>query len=154
MKILKRLVKILIRLVLFSILIILILVGLFKFVIDHEFAEKYGFSHIYEELMTVEEIERIKPEMFLKTNGTYRENLWGDKIIINGSIENISSDIDLKNATIKIVFYSKTGAIIKTERHVIYDYFPSRTVKKFLLKVPTENNVRKIGWEVVNAEID
>lgn len=136
-----------------SIVIFLAIACIILFLVfDRDMAKKYGLEHFYEETLSLEEIEKIKTGEFIDASGTYRENLWGNKIIINGTIESTATHTNYKNITIEFKFYGKTDAIIKKERHIVYDYLPSGSVKKFKMEIANVKNFESLGWDAVKAD--
>lgn len=110
-------------------------------------------SSYQEEKMSIEEKEQAYPTDFLDADGTYRENIWGDKLKVNGTITNSATVATYKDATVRITYYSKSNTNLGTEDYVIWDVFKPNTTKSFDLKIKNYSNVNSIGWEVVDASI-
>ncbi len=104
-----------------------------------------------EKVMTVEEIEKSQPNNFLKVDGKYNENFWGDKLKVHGRIVNRATVATYKDAVVKIVYYSKTNTEIGSEEYTIYENFSPNTTTNFELKIKNYSNVNSIGMEIVNA---
>lgn len=109
-------------------------------------------SQTYQEkVMTVEEIERSQPTKFLKADGYYNENFWGNKINVNGKIKNNATVASYKDAVVRVTYYSKTKTELGSKEYTIYDNFPPHSEVKFELKIENYKNVNTIGWDVIQA---
>jgi len=115
--------------------------------------EGVNSSSYQEEKMSIEEKEQAYPTDFLEADGTYRENIWGDKLKVNGTIENSATVATYKDATVRITYFSKTGTDLGSEDYIIWDIFTPHSTKKFTLKIKNYSNVNSIGWEVIDASI-
>lgn len=110
-----------------------------------------GSSNYEASVMTVEEQEKADPARFLNASGTYHENFWGSKTVIDGNIQNNATIASFKDVVVNVVYFSKTDTEIGREQYVIYDVFPARTKKGFKLKIKTPRATAKCGWEVTSA---
>ena len=109
-------------------------------------------SDSYEEkVMTVEEIERSRPTDFLTADGEYRENIWGNKLKVQGVIRNNATVASYKDAVVRVTYFSKTKTELSSEKYTIYEAFPPNSEVKFELTLENFNEVHSIGWTVVNA---
>lgn len=113
----------------------------------------YSTSSYEEKKMTVAEIEMSQPTKFLSADGTYRENLLGDKLKVNGTISNSATTVSYKDATVRVTYYSKTKTNLGSEDYTVWEVFPPNHTKTFNLKIKNYSNVNSIGWEVVDAEV-
>lgn len=112
----------------------------------------YGGESYHEKIMTVEEIEKSRPSQFLNVVGTYRKNIWGDKIIIEGRVTNNATVASYKDVEVHVVYYSQTETELSSENYVIYDYFTPRSTKTFKLKVNRVRACEKVSLKVVGAK--
>ncbi|SFQ71980.1 DUF4339 domain-containing protein [Flavobacterium akiainvivens] len=103
--------------------------------------------------LTPAQLEAQNPQNYLNAGGGYHENFLGDKLKIEGYIENKATVTNYKDAVIQVTFYSKTHSPVNTEEYVIYEYFPHGTNKEFKLKVNNYSNIESIGWKVINAKV-
>lgn len=109
-------------------------------------------AQTYEEkVMTVEEIERSQPTIFLTADGTYKKNFWGTKIKIHGIIKNKATVASYKDAVVKVKYYSKTDTELGSEIITIYENFPPHSEVPFELKIIKYKDVSKIGCDVIKA---
>ncbi|MBS1511461.1 MAG: DUF4339 domain-containing protein [Bacteroidetes bacterium] len=112
----------------------------------------YGTGSTYQEkVMTVEETERSQPATFLKADGNYNENFWGDKLKVHGIIKNTATVASFKDAVVRITYYSKTNTDLGSKDYTIYENFPPHSEVKFELKIENYRNVNSIGWTVLDA---
>ena len=104
-----------------------------------------------EQKISIEEKEQAYPTNFLDATGTYRENLLGDKLKINGTITNSATVATYKDAIVRVTYYSKSKTNLGSEDYTIWDVFPPHSTKKFKLKIKNYSNVNSIGWDVIDA---
>jgi len=104
-----------------------------------------------EKILTVEEIERTQPTNFLTVSGNYNKNFWGDKINVQGVIENRATVAKYKDAVVKVTYYSKTNTPLAKNNYTIYDVFSPRSQIKFTLKIENYQNVSSIGLDIISA---
>jgi hypothetical protein len=108
-------------------------------------------SSYQEQKMSLEDKELANPTDFLDATGTYRENLLGDKLKINGTITNSATVATYKDAVVRVTYYSKSKTNLGSEDYTIWDIFPPHSTKKFNLKTKNYSNISSIGWDVVKA---
>lgn len=95
--------------------------------------------------------EKTNPENYLRTDGTYKKNFWGDRVTIKGTVTNSASHTNYKDVKIRVDFYSRTKSVITSKLYVVYDYFPYGMTKSFELKVDIPSNMETCGWEATYA---
>lgn len=116
--------------------------------------QKTESTPTYEEsIMTIAETEAAYPINYLEADGRYKENLLGDKLKIDGNIQNNATVTTYKDVVIEVTYYSKTDTEMGTESFTIYEFFPPTSKKPFNLKIKNYSNISKIGWKVVNATV-
>jgi hypothetical protein len=104
-----------------------------------------------EKVKTVEEIERESPTRFLKADGKWNTNFWGDKIKVHGVVTNSATVASYKDAVIRIRYYTKTNTLIESSEQTLYENFPPHSEVKFEWKIDNYKDVETIGWDVINA---
>lgn len=107
----------------------------------------------YENKMTIEQMENSEPLKFLSIDGTYNKSFWGTKIKIQGKINNKATIATYKDATIRVIYYSKTKTNIGSKDYTIYELFLPNSTKVFDLKIDNFKNVNSIGLDIINASI-
>lgn len=134
--------------------LIIILVIVIGIVIGSIMNTTTGKAPTYEEsIMTIAETEAAYPVNYLSAGGKYHETFLGDKIKIEGVIENKATVTTYKDVVIEVTFYSKTDTPINTENYTIYEFYTPTSRKEFKLKVTNYSNIKSIGWEVVGATV-
>lgn len=97
-----------------------------------------------------ENLERLNPKKYLEVHASSRQNIFG-KWIIQGNIENKAKETQYKNIEIEIEFLSKTKTVLKTEKQIIYEYFPPGENKYFKLKLLGPKQTSNVKWKIINA---
>ena len=110
-------------------------------------------SQTYEQkVMSVEETEKSNPSKFLKADGTYNENFWGDKFKLHGTVTNTATVAKFKDIVIEVIFYTKTDTELGRERYVLYEKVNPHQTINFEWKLDKPNgSIKKMGWNVVKA---
>jgi len=104
-----------------------------------------------EKVMSLEEMEYSQPTKFLSADATYRENFWGDKIIVKCTITNDAKVATYKDVVVRITYYAKTDTEIKSKEHVIYEVFPPQSTKTVEFKINNYAHVYSLDFEVIDA---
>ncbi len=128
--------------------ITLILFGLFYSCSNNTSTNRDSYQ---EKVLSVEEIERLKPTDFLMVSATYNENFWGDKIKIHGVIKNLATVATYKDAIIDVIYYTKTNTELRHQSYTIYEFFPPHSEVKFELKAENYANVGKVKFKILQA---
>lgn len=103
-------------------------------------------------IMTIEETERAQPARFLKVEGKHSRNFWGNKIIVNGNIQNKATVVGYKDVVLKVIFYDKNSALLGNEVYTLNDSFPPHTMVKFDVKIEQRLPVDSIKCSVISAK--
>lgn len=103
--------------------------------------------------MTVREKEVMFPTGYLDAGGSYKPNFLGEKLKIDGYIENNATLTTYKDIVIEITYYSKTNTPLRTVYHTVYEFIPPSSKKSFQLKIENYNNIESLGWKVYNAGV-
>lgn len=88
---------------------------------------------------------------FLSTTGSYRPNLGGYKMVIEGYIMNTATKATYKDVVIEFVFYTKTDSELSREKRVFYEYYTPGQKRDFKLRIKTPRSTEKVNWRVVSA---
>lgn len=135
-----------------SIVVTFLIIIAIGFIVDYTNRSNPSDSYT-ESIMTIGEMEAADPSTYLDATGTYKTTFLGDKLKINGIIENKATVTNYKDVIVEVIFYSKTDSEIAREQYTIYDFFGPNTKKEFKLKVNNYSNVKTIGWDVVSAVV-
>lgn len=103
--------------------------------------------------LSLEDQEKGNPINFLSTDGTYHETLFGDKMVLNGTISNNATIATYKDVVLQVHFYSKTKTEIGSENYVVYDYFPPKQIKNFKSKIKAPIGTNSISWNIVSTGV-
>jgi hypothetical protein len=95
--------------------------------------------------------EQNIPTDYLTADGTYRENIWGDKLKISCTITNRATLATFKDAIVEVTYYSKTKTELAAKEYTIYEIFPPGSSKTIELKIDNFKDVSSIGWDVISA---
>ncbi len=98
--------------------------------------------------MSLEDQEKSNPTRFLSSKGTYREEVFGHKKVIEGTITNKATVATFKDVVLHFTFLSRTQTIIGTANYVIYDFFLPNQTKPFNFKIDAPGGTATLGWEV------
>ena len=102
--------------------------------------------------MTVEEMEKKDPVRFLDVAGNDRKNILG-QTVIRGSISNKARIVSYRDIEIKLMFYSKTGALLEEDRETIYETIAPGEHKSFKSKYFAAKGTDSVAMRVTGARI-
>lgn len=108
-------------------------------------------STYQEKVMSVEEMERAEPTKFLSASASYKENFWGNKLKVQGTITNSATAVTFKDAVIRITYYSKTNTALGSTENTIYEALPPTSNVNFEFKVDNYKDVASLGVEIISA---
>lgn len=95
--------------------------------------------------------EHNHPDWFLNTGGTYKQNFWGNKEEISGTITNKATHTNYKDVRIKVQFLSQTKTVISSQDYIIYQYVPYGSTQTFSLNLPKPPATESVSLGVVSA---
>lgn len=137
-----------------SLSVIGVLAGVFivAYIIKHNNSSGGGVSPTYElQVMSIEEQERANPAAFLKSDGTYRQTIFGQKFEVEGTITNNATVANYKDIVLEFVFYTRTKTVLSSEQYTIYEFVPHAQTKTFKFKIARPAAAASVGWNVVSA---
>lgn len=105
-----------------------------------------------EKVMTVEEIERSNPKRFLSAKGTYKKNLWGNKIKLDCVVTNKATVVSYKNAVVRVTFYSDAKVEIGKEDVTLPETFLPNSSQTVPVKVKSPKATGSIKWVITGAK--
>ncbi len=112
---------------------------------------KVDYSRTEEEIkVDLKTREQNSPTSYLKSDGTYRKNLFGE-MVLEGTISNSATLASYKDAKLHITGYSKTKSKIGTWEETIYEVIRPGRSKGFKIKLMLPKSVKSVGWEVYSA---
>lgn len=114
-------------------------------------SNSYDSAVTYQEAkMSLEDQEKQSPTQFLTTDGTYRSNLIGEWVL-EGTVTNTATVAKYKDVVLIVEFLSKTGTLLGTENHAIYEFFPAGKTKRFKIKTAGYQGTSKVNWSIESA---
>ncbi len=140
------------RIFLFSLMAIFIVIAVGYINRALDTSNYSGNSESYQEkIMTVEEMEQAEPTRFLSAHGQYRENFWGDKLKIKGTIQNAATVASYKDALVRVTYYTKTETVLGNSTHTVYEIFQPKSTSEFELEIDNYKDVHRIGLVLISA---
>ena len=108
--------------------------------------EKYENSKL-----SLEEIEKKSPADFLTVTGTEKKNIIG-QTVVKGKIYNNAKIVTFKDVDIKLLFYSKTGALLQEDQEKIYETITPGSSVSFKSKYFSPKGTDSIAMKVIKAK--
>lgn len=134
--------------------ILLILVSVILFSCSTDTAtkaktEKESYQLTKDELLKK---EQKNPQNFLVVSGHNKKNLVG-QTVIRGSVANKASVATFKDVDIKLSFYSKTKALLETDKETVYETVAPGSSKDFKTKYFAPKGTDSVSLEVLGAKV-
>jgi hypothetical protein len=112
-------------------------------------AEKESYQLTKDELLKK---EQKSPQDFLSVSGHNKKNILG-QTVVKGTLFNKASIATFKDVNIKLSFYSKTKAVLETDRETIYETLTPGGSKDFKTKYFAPKGTDSVGLEVLGAKV-
>jgi hypothetical protein len=112
-------------------------------------SEKESYQLTKEELLKK---EQKSPPSFLIVSGHNQKNIVG-QTVVKGTITNKASVAVFKDVTLKLSFYSKTQALLETDKETIFETFRPRESKNFKTKYFAPKGTDSVALEVLGAKV-
>jgi hypothetical protein len=111
--------------------------------------EKESYEATKETLL---EKEQKDPPNFLKINGHDKKNIVG-QTVVKGMITNKATVAVFKDVDIKLSFYSKTKALLETDKETIFELLHPGESKNFKTKYFAPKGTDSVALEVLGAKV-
>ena len=111
-------------------------------------SEKQSYELTKQNLM---EKEKKNPIDFLTVDGHNKHNIIG-QMVIKGTITNKASVAAYKDVDVKLSFYSKTGALLESDKETVYEVVKPGESKNFKTKYFAPKGSDSVAFEVVGAK--
>jgi hypothetical protein len=98
------------------------------------------------------EKENKSPQNFLTVSGTNKHNLVG-QTVVRGVVKNKATVAVYKDVDIQLDFYSKTGALLETDKETVYEEIHPGQSKNFKTKYFAPKGSDSVALKVLNAKI-
>ena len=96
--------------------------------------------------------EQKDPAKFLVVNGQDKKNLLG-QTVVKGTIKNNATVATFKDVDIKLSFYSKTKALLETDKETVFEVLPAGQSKDFKTKYFAPKGTDSVALEVLAAKV-
>ena len=96
--------------------------------------------------------EQKDPANFLTVYGGNRKNIFG-QTVIKGNITNKSTVAVFKDVELKLSFYSRTGALLETDKETIFAILKPGETKSFKTKYFAPKRTDSVALEVLGAKL-
>lgn len=112
-------------------------------------SEKESYQLTKEELLKK---EQRSPQSFLEATGRDKKNVLG-QTVVKGHITNNASIAVFKDVSLKLSFYSKTKALLETDKETIFDTWRPGESKSFKTKYFAPKGTDSVALEVLGAKV-
>ena len=96
--------------------------------------------------------EQKDPAKFLVVNGQNKKNLLG-QTVVKGTVKNIATVATFKDVDIKLSFYSKTKALLETDKETVFEVLAAGKSKDFKTKYFAPKGTDSVALEVLAAKV-
>lgn len=105
-----------------------------------------------EQKVSIETMERNQPASFLSSDGTYREALFSNKEVLQGTISSKATVAIYKNIVLEVTCYDENKRELGKQQITIFETVaPGQTIQ-FREKINVPDGTSAMGWNVLNAE--
>ncbi len=112
--------------------------------------ENESYQKTREDLRKKEEKD---PKLFLTITGDSKKNLIG-QTVIKGTIANKASIAVFKDVDVNLSFYSKTHALLETDKETIFEVLHPGETKDFKTKYFAPKGTDSVAFTVVTAKVE
>ena len=112
-------------------------------------SEKESYQLTKEELLKK---EQKSPPSFLIVSGRNQKNILG-QTVVKGTITNKASVAVFKDVNLKLSFYSKTQALLETDKETVFETFRPGESKNFKTKYFAPKGTDSVALEVLGAKV-
>lgn len=96
--------------------------------------------------------EQKDPALFLSVSGRDKKNLLG-QTVVKGNVHNSATIAVFKDVDIKLSFYSKTKALLETDKETIFEQVSPGQTKDFKTKYFAPKGTDSVALEVLGAKV-
>jgi len=143
------------KVLLFSIILIVLIIGGIAVVYainSNSFGG--GSGNYYENVMSIEETERLTPSNFLSDKSTYRPALLGNKWVIEGTISSNATVVTYKNIVLKINFYGDNGVLLGSNEYTVNNRISPNQTIEYKAKLEGFDGTKSIGVGADRADTE
>lgn len=110
--------------------------------------EKQDYDQNKESLLTKETKD---PVLFLKVSGSDKRNLVG-QTVVKGKLFNSATIAVYKDVDVELKFFSKTGALLETDKETFYEIIHPGESKDFKTKYFAPKGTDSVALKVIAAK--
>lgn len=92
------------------------------------------------------------PQSFLTVTGSNKHNLVG-QTVVRGTVANKATVAVYKDVNLQLDFYSKTGALLETDKETIYEVIRPGQSKSFKIKYFAPRGSDSVALKVLDAKV-
>lgn len=129
----------------------ILLCSIFLIACNSDNAEKENNSY-HETKTALLKKEEKDPAAFIVVKGNSKKNIVG-QTVVRGTLVNKASVATFKDVDIKLNFYSKTKALLETDRETIYQILNPGESQEFKTKYFAPKGTDSVGLEVIGAKV-
>jgi hypothetical protein len=129
-----------------------ILVAIFLFACNENDSlqqKKQSYEVTKKELLSKEQKD---PTAFISISGHNKKNIVG-QTVVRGTLTNKASIAVFKDVDIKLSFYSKTKALLETDKETIFEILEPGESKDFKTKYFAPKGTDSVGLQVLSAKV-
>lgn len=116
---------------------------------DSSQRKKESYELTKKELLSKEQKD---PTAFISISGHNKKNIVG-QTVVRGTLTNKASIAVFKDVDIKLFFYSKTKALLETDKETIFEILEPGESKDFKTKYFAPKGTDSVGLEVLGAKV-
>jgi hypothetical protein len=116
---------------------------------DSSQQKKESYELTKKELLSKEQKD---PTAFISISGHNKKNIVG-QTVVRGILTNKASIAVFKDVDIKLSFYSKTKALLETDKETIFDILEPGESKDFKTKYFAPKGTDSVGLQVLGAKV-
>jgi len=131
---------------------VVILVAIFLFACNENDSlqqKKQSYEVTKKELLSKEQKD---PTAFISITGHNKKNIVG-QTVVRGTLTNKASIAVFKDVDIKLCFYSKTKALLETDKETIFEILEPGESKDFKTKYFAPKGTDSVGLQVLSAKV-
>jgi hypothetical protein len=131
---------------------VVILVAIFLFACNENDSlqqKKQSYEVTKKELLSKEQKD---PTAFISISGHNKKNIVG-QTVVRGTLTNKASIAVFKDVDIKLSFYSKTKALLETDKETIFEILEPGESKDFKTKYFAPKGTDSVGLQVLSAKV-
>ncbi|HSN08394.1 MAG TPA: hypothetical protein VLS85_05115 [Hanamia sp.] len=111
--------------------------------------EKESYNAAKESLLKKEE---KNPATFITVSGSSKKNIVG-QTVVKGTLVNKASIATFKDVNIKLSFYSRTKALLETDKETIFEILNPGESQDFKTKYFAPKGTDSVGLQVLGAKV-